>query len=340
MADYEVEVLVRGRPVKVFKHKGNHFVEGRNGSSFELKVTNNTWDRIEVVGSVDGLSVTDGEECGPESDGYIVPAKESIVIPGWKLPNDKAAEFVFEDKRKSYSNQVGKGTQNVGVIGLMVFTEKEEVKVNPVVIPQPYPQPYPVPTPNPYPNPWDRTPWNPTGPAWSGGCVETTQTSSPLRGQIIGVGASTNTNVAQNISVKGSGKLDILNENCDDDGDDYDICNSLELSSMDGAMIGTTANVVSESLAVDVNGVEPQSLFEIGTGWGDEVDHKVSMVEFERTDKFNPDKILSIYYDTKKGLISRGIEVVKTKKRKTTKLPNAFPTYKSTGCTPPPGWKK
>ena len=125
MANYEVEILVRGNPVKMFRHKGEFFVEGRKGSSFELKFKNNTWKNIEVVPSVDGLSVLDGEACGEESEGYLVPARDSVTIPGWRLNNQAVAEFVFKDKDRSYSNQTGEGTTNVGVIGFMVFKEKE-----------------------------------------------------------------------------------------------------------------------------------------------------------------------------------------------------------------------
>jgi len=47
-----------------------------------------------------------------------------------------------------------------------------------------------------------------------------------------------------------------------------------------------------------------------------------------------------IYYDSRKGLENRGIKVVKTKKKKTRRLPDAFPTYSSgSGCKPPSGWK-
>lgn len=312
MADYEVEVLVRGRPVKTFKHKGDRFIEGRNGSSFELKITNNTWDRIEVVTSVDGLSVINGEECGSDSEGYLVPGKESIVIPGWRLSNDKAAEFVFEDKRKSYSNQVGKGTQNVGVIGLMVFTEK----VTYINIPTPLPNPYP--NPNPPWNPWiPSDPWYPNPPwKWNDKHQWVTSKDStgnnPLRGMGQSVSDNTFYGMAQN--------------SCDSE--------SLSVNStMAGASLSKSANKIAANAA----SAEPK--FEIGTGWGDEVDHKVHEVKFEREDRYNPEKILSIFYDTRKGLEARGIQVIKTKTKKVSSLPNAFPTYKNTGCNPPPGWK-
>lgn len=323
MADYEVEVLVRGRPVKTFKHKDDRFIEGRHGSSFELKIINNTWDRIEVVTSVDGLSVVNGEECGSDSEGYLVPGKESIVIPGWRLSNDKAAEFVFEDKRKSYSNQVGKGTQNVGVIGLMVFIEK--VKYEPISIPTPFPYPNPPHPINPpwQPDPWyPKDPWYPTNPWnprpqkwWSENPQWTTSKDSTGNNPLRGLSNTTDTNF-----------YGMTQNSCDSE-------------SISDKSVTLGASLTEDSVKASAMAASAEPKFEIGTGWGDEVDHKVHEVEFEREDRYNPEKILSIFYDTRKGLEARGIQVIKTTKKKVSSLPNAFPTYKSSGCNPPPGWK-
>lgn len=341
MADYEVEVLVRGRPVKVFKHKGDRFIEGRKGSSFELKIINNTYDRIEVVASVDGLSVINGEECGSDSEGYVIPAKESVVIPGWKLPDNKAAQFVFEDSKSSYSSQVGKGTINVGVIGVMVFVEKEVEKHTPITIPTPYPQPYPqpypvpypvpiVPVPTPRPDPWFPYPWRDR---W-------TTAGDPTYGQGIGIISSTNTVIGS--STKSSG---ILSENvgavsASVDASD-DILRGISSSSTESLSVSNsgTDTFIMSALGASVE-VEVTPEFEIGTGWGDEIDHNVTIIEFERQDRHNPDEMLAVFYDTRKGLEARGIEVIKTKKTRTKQLPNAFPTYSNgPSCKPPKRWK-
>jgi len=346
MADYEVEVLVRGRPVKVFKHKGDRFIEGRKGSSFELKITNNTYDRIEVVASVDGLSVINGEECGSDSEGYVVPAKESVVIPGWKLPDNKAAQFVFEDGKSSYSSQVGKGTTNVGVIGLMVFVEKEVEQQKPIIIPQPYPVPYPVPTPQPYPVPYPvptprPDPWAPWQPfpraSWRRYDDYTLNTTAgdPNFGKSITISSN---NAIVGSSMKGSG---IVNESDGAVSASDDILRSVSTSPTESLLVSNGATdafgmtAMSASLEVDTS-----EMFEIGTGWGNEIDHNVTIIEFERRDRHNPDEMLAIFYDTRKGLEARGIEVIKTKKKRTKQLPNAFPTYNNgPSCEPPNGWK-
>ena len=292
MAKYEVEILVHGNPIKMFRHKGKFFVEGRKGSSFELKFSNNTWENIEVVPSVDGLSVLDGEACGETSEGYLVPADGSVTIPGWRLNNNSVAEFVFKDKNRSYANQSGKDTTNVGVIGFMVFKEKEHAYVPPF---QPWPEWPPYKT---YPS----TPW--IGTAGMASNVKASSTSS------------TDTNIPLNLKVKGSGKVDIQNMS-----------------------IGAKSRRVSHEIFMN-DDVETTETFNIGTGWGDEVEHRVSVVDFERQNPTMADALISVFYDTKRGLEARGIKVVKGRRKKTQDLPDAFPTYTDTGCKPPSGWRR
>ncbi len=320
MADYEVDILVNGKPIRQFRYKGDHFVEGRKGSNFELKFTNNTWKRVEVVPSVDGLDVIDGEECGTESSGYVVNARDSVTIPGWRLDNDTVAEFIFKDKKKSYASRSGKGTANVGAIGFMVFEEKQYVYIPPI---------NPSPPWTPYPHPWDN-PWigRPYG-IWTG-------TSS--------VGSISNTtsdtNVPINHNQKGIDKVDLFeNDLTEEDFLDPEESiktvsdsDSLSVQRMGASLDSLGSNAITASADAEV--------FNIGVGFGDEQDHSVHEVSFQRDNVDYPTETLVIYYDSRKGLENRGIRVVKTKKRKLRTLPNPFPTYSSgSGCRPPPGWK-
>ncbi len=313
MADYEVDILVNGKPIRQFRYKGDNFVEGRKGSNFELRFTNNTWKRVEVVPSVDGLDVIDGEECGTESSGYVVNARDSVTIPGWRLDNDTVAEFIFKDKKKSYASRSGKGTANVGAIGFMVFEEKQYAYVPPIVI-------NPSPPWTPYPHPWDN-PWlpRPYG-IWSG--------SSSVRGIS---NTTSNTNIPININQKGTGS--VLFE--DDDAPTAKTSNdseSLSVQNVSSSLGSLGRNAIAASADAEV--------FNIGVGFGDEQDHSVHEVSFQRDNADYPTETLVIYYDSRKGLENRGIRVVRTKKKKTRTLPNPFPTYSSgSGCNPPPGWK-
>lgn len=254
--DFEVEILVFGRPVKVFKHQGQFFVEGRRGSAYELKIYNNTWSRVEVVASVDGMSVMEDSPAGPQNSGYVIPARSSIIIPGFRRNNSAVAEFVFSDKRDSYANAMGAGTQNVGAIGFMFF--KEKVAYTYTVVNQPFHQ-YPL-----------------------GTSINTA------------IGVYSSNLISHNISSTS--------------------CNT-------GRSVGST----------------PDS-FELGTDWGNEVQHNVREVQFSRENPSHPDKIIVVYYDSRRGLEARGIRVVESTVRPKYETPNPFPGYTEPGCNPPPGW--
>ncbi len=316
MAEYEVEVLVNRKPIKQFRHKGDTFVEGRKGTKFELRFTNNTWKRIEVVPSVDGLSIIDGKPSGSGSEGYIVPMRDSITIPGWRLSNDAVAEFVFNDKERSYTNQMGHGKANSGVIGFMVFEELSKIDY--------FPSPYPYPDPWIPVDPWEpirpRKPWRPwdydrwPSRRWGDVFIGNTTAGNPKEYSSETVCDSSNPLI-------GSGCTE---ESSEDSERTFKV---------------TAQNAVSTTRTTKTSKIQLNEVFELGTGWGDELEHKVTLVEFSRRDDSNPDEILVIYYDTRKGLENRGIRVIQTKKKRVKKLPSPFPTYSESGATPPPGWK-
>lgn len=122
-ANYEVEILVNGKPVKEYFHDGKVYIEGKKGTKFSLKLKNNSWSRKLFIPTVDGLSIIDGKEGSFDSSGYIVPAHSTVTIDGWRVSNKEVAEFFFSDEKDSYSKKKGKGN-NIGVIGVAVFEEK------------------------------------------------------------------------------------------------------------------------------------------------------------------------------------------------------------------------
>lgn len=117
------EVLVNGKPIKEYLKNGEVWVEGRKGSEYTLRVTNNTNKRILAVPTVDGLSVMDGKLGSHASGGYILDAYETATIPGWRLNNDKVAKFVFAAAGESYAAKTQDQPNNIGVIGCAFFNE-------------------------------------------------------------------------------------------------------------------------------------------------------------------------------------------------------------------------
>lgn len=72
----------------------------------------------------------------------------------------------------------------------------------------------------------------------------------------------------------------------------------------------------------------------LGTGWGDQAGASYKNATFTRRDENNPDALLTLYYDSAKGLDKRG--VVRPDKLSRYN-PSPFPGYGSglRGCTPP-----
>jgi len=124
---YELAVRPLGRnTADEYFHNGSVWIEGREGNSYTIDLTNRSNSRALFILSVDGLDVIEGKPAGLESQGYIIPAGQTVSVPGWKLNNQEAAEFYFSRSRESYVNSIGGTTTNTGVIGAMVFREYQE----------------------------------------------------------------------------------------------------------------------------------------------------------------------------------------------------------------------
>jgi hypothetical protein len=131
-SNYEFEVKVNGSTAKEYYHNGSHYIEGREGQCFSLRMKNNSGSRVLFVPTVDGLSIMSGQEASFKSRGYIVNAYDSLTIDGWRTSDNKVAEFFFSSPKGSYAKKIGKGG-NLGVIGCAVFKEKQPQIVERIV---------------------------------------------------------------------------------------------------------------------------------------------------------------------------------------------------------------
>jgi len=121
---YHVDILVNDKPITVYRHQGDQFVEGRPKSSYKIRIRNDSYSRVKAVISVDGLNVITGEPAAKDGKGYIINAKSSIIIDGWRTSDSTVAEFVFGDKKSSYSEKTGNGTTNTGVVAVAIYEEE------------------------------------------------------------------------------------------------------------------------------------------------------------------------------------------------------------------------
>lgn len=99
------------------------YVVGEPGQRYRLQVTNNSDFRYEVVASVDGLDVIDGQTAAFEKRGYIIEPWSTIHIDGWRTSNDTIAAFRFSAMEDSYAERKGQG-RNIGVVGFAFFHER------------------------------------------------------------------------------------------------------------------------------------------------------------------------------------------------------------------------
>ncbi len=102
---------------------GKWFVAGESGHRYSIVVRNKTDERLEIVASVDGLDVLDGRAASPAKRGYLLRPHATQVIEGFRKSTEAVAAFRFGAVSESYAAQKYRHTENVGVIGVAIFSE-------------------------------------------------------------------------------------------------------------------------------------------------------------------------------------------------------------------------
>lgn len=114
-----------GSPLRTFSHQGLTFVLGERGERYAVRIDNPTSRRVEAVISIDGRDGVSGRRADFARDrGYVIPPFGSTVVRGFRTSLDDVAAFRFTDPGDSYSARRG-SPENVGVIGVAFFTERE-----------------------------------------------------------------------------------------------------------------------------------------------------------------------------------------------------------------------
>ncbi|MGE0872976.1 MAG: hypothetical protein AB7P03_30775 [Kofleriaceae bacterium] len=111
-----------GRALPGYYAGGRALIVGEHGGRYTIVVHNETRARFEVVASVDGLDVIDGEPADPNRRGYVVDPYGTLMIEGFRTSDNAVAAFRFGRVAESYAAQTS-GDRNAGIIGLAVFAE-------------------------------------------------------------------------------------------------------------------------------------------------------------------------------------------------------------------------
>lgn len=188
----QIELVQNGTVLRTHHHENHLYAEAPKSGSYVIRLRNDGPSRRLAVLSVDGVNVIDGEDARHDGPGYLLGPWETIEVPGWKRNDKKVANFEFAPDKASYAEKTGRGTRNVGVIGVAVFDEK--VKARPIVIEKHV---------HHHDWPWiPRTPWpwtNPYLPVWNGPHVDVMSevycatNSSPAARSSISTRSATNT---------------------------------------------------------------------------------------------------------------------------------------------------
>ena len=296
-------VLVGKKPIKEYFHEQSNFVEGREGSEYTVRLRNGTSTRALYVLSVDGLSVLDGQECSDNSPGYVIGAGETLDVLCYKVDDGTGAKFVFGTKDESYSAEIGKGTDNVGVIAARVFREKQRSAY--VIDPG-----------------WSYPEWRVQPRKYKGIPTPHEWTMGKHRFGTAGMMSSNTIRAASSRSYS----------------DDADIGQLRQTAGI--APSYTSCSTGSTEVKTGGGIIEPQSLVaddmeetKLGTVFGESVKWNTHSVQFERASTL-PDASLVVYYDTKKNLERRGIKF----RKEIAALPDPFPGNQ--GCPTPKHWRK
>jgi hypothetical protein len=133
----DIDVIDRdtGEWLPEYRHRGQQWIPGTPGHRYSVRLTNTTGERVLVVLSVDGVNAISGQTAASSQTGYVLNPWQSTEITGWRKSMQDVAQFYFTDLPDSYAARTGR-PQNVGVIGVAVFRERQ--------YPQPYYEPAPI----------------------------------------------------------------------------------------------------------------------------------------------------------------------------------------------------
>ena len=122
--NFELDVLVDGRPLTEYRESGRVFVDALQGAEYELRLRNPLPDRVAVALSVDGLNTIDAEQTSAwNASKWVIEPYQTITISGWQMSSERARRFYFTTERDSYVAKLGRKA-NIGVITAVFYREK------------------------------------------------------------------------------------------------------------------------------------------------------------------------------------------------------------------------
>lgn len=118
----------------LYRDGQNYYLSGKNGQSYQLKYENHTDNTYEVVASVDGMDVLNGNIASRNNSGYVLHPHSTLQIEGFRKSDSAVASFTFSSPEDAYATNSDHGSiQNTGIIGTAIYQlespdSKDEIK--------------------------------------------------------------------------------------------------------------------------------------------------------------------------------------------------------------------
>ena len=122
LADVSIHDRTDNRRLQVYWHEGKAWVIGKPGNEYQITVQNRNEDVMAVM-SVDGVNIVSGETARPDQTGYVLAARRSFDIGGWRKSTAQTAAFYFTQLPDSYAARTGR-PDDVGVVGVALFRRR------------------------------------------------------------------------------------------------------------------------------------------------------------------------------------------------------------------------
>ncbi len=123
LAQVQIVDKASGRALPLHVSNGRHYVAGKPGKEYSIRVQNRLGEDLLAVISVDGVNVVSGDTASYDQGGYILGPRSNFDVKGWRKSLERVAAFYFSRIEDSYAARTGRPDE-VGVIGVALFKRK------------------------------------------------------------------------------------------------------------------------------------------------------------------------------------------------------------------------
>lgn len=123
----------QGKTLPIVRDGENYYVQAKDGQAYQLHYQNHSQKTYEIVASVDGIDVLNGQAASKYNSGYVLNPNTTLTIDGFRKSKSTVASFIFAKPQDAYAANTSSGSiSNTGIIATVVYELKKSKKVNAV----------------------------------------------------------------------------------------------------------------------------------------------------------------------------------------------------------------